>query len=242
VLCCILVVSAVVLLVHPCTCTHDPVLSRGFDMNSPHWWNTYRANHSVTPTRDECIFSATPAPDGCWLEVRRSSTAASRCFRPGQSYNEGVSTGFPGDNGAYYSQHTSLMAQAGAAADRLWPYGCWFDVHANTGVFVNVGRSIRFESKDEALWYFGLMTRTGKAIVTFPDKLLCSFAILHGYDTMQLVRSASTNERTEFVVCSGGCIEQPVAGGCAPIPLARRVNGSVMPCNCVENGCHLNCA
>ena len=89
------------------------------------------------------------AADDSWTEVLRVSTGCIMNgdqplrYSDGEPFTEGKNRGWPGDAGkAAYSFHPSAASHRGR-----WPYGCWFYLVKGAGVFVNVGRSLRAQTR-----------------------------------------------------------------------------------------------
>ena len=134
-------------------------------------------------------------------------------------------------------------------------YGCWFFVARGSGVFVNVGRSLRM-AKPKHLRQLLNPTRDANgrrvdqaALNPKMDRNWCERALELGFDSIQLqtvgapfVRHISDGDRglVEIVICSGGCAQQSACGACPPLPLSAAADGS-RPCACNESAGMINC-
>lgn len=118
-------------------------------------------------------------------------------------------------------------------------YGCWFFVTPGSGVFVNVGRSLRRSSRDEV----DHLLNAGN------NGTWCQRALELGYDSIQVGTETSNyvhhssgskkRDQTELVICSGGC-QSNLCSLCPPIEMRSGVNGA-SPCKCNEDSGILNC-
>ena len=138
--------------------------------------------------------------DGSWVEVTRW---ASKC-----------------------ALHPSVMRCDGRQPARMsrggqktgpWTYGCWFFlVGRGTVVYVNVGRSMRFQSRAHLSRHFGLQDRFSNYYQ--PDFEWCKHALKLGYDSILVGSENSSTWRpqsrlgelpehsqAELVICSGQC-------------------------------------
>ena len=181
--------------------------------------------------------------DNTWVEVLRG---ASTCV--GQSA-EGLSPGQSWDHGEKYAS----FEPAAAAADGIWPYGCWFFLGPGSGVAVNVGKSLRVSTRKEL--HDKLAIPCGEGANGDPldarhehcadagppgDKLYCHRALKQGYDSIQIVNAFyDTNpNQPNLVICSGGCATQEVRGACPPVPMQ---DGAGKHCDCDNSRVEINC-
>ena len=158
--------------------------------------------------------------------------------------------------------HGSSLASL-AASTR--PFGCWFFIASGSGVWVNIGRSLRFPSRAAAWRMLGNKLRVPAsqrlADSACRDYLWCSAALQLGADSIQVRvdghatcanlryvshRSKLDREMSELVICSGRCSDVPVCGVCPPVPLRTGVLSDSTgipsdPCTCSENVPILNC-
>ena len=141
-------------------------------------------------------------------------------------------------------------------------YGCWFytmwNASAYSGAFVNVGRSLRVTHRCEvsALLY-GTAASANKLCTSGPgDKLWCTFARAHGYDSIQVARGTRyygrasspgwhgrTRPWSELVLCSDDCGSRRFSAD-ANVPAARSISstdGAVRPCESVVGAKELVC-
>jgi hypothetical protein len=203
--------------------------------------------------------------DNQWLQVMRFGV---KC---GSSI-EGYSEGFPTDCGSEYDK---LDRSDLASCDVDDPpakigYGCWFffsqpnlqdfvfgkdfKVKRSSGVAVNVGKSLRVDSRASAAAVLDLpcsnpplCDQEHKA----QDKLYCERAVERGYDSIQFARPhLPCLERSclggkgpawisELVLCTGQCMTEELTGACPPG--VELQTGAGKPCDCSDEGHVLNC-
>lgn len=177
-------------------------------------------------------------PDNTWAEVVRISA---QCVGGGD-HREGLSVGWPGDHDA---SAYSFMPEA-TVPGRLWPYGCFFALAAHgSGVFVNVGRSLRVRSHLEAYRALGIPCQqqaNGRGDVRDfckrpADKLFCHMALAAGYDSIQMMQRATdggAKVHGELVVCADKCASESLAGACGPNMHTRDgpTGSTMVPCEC----------
>lgn len=139
--------------------------------------------------------------------------------------------------------------------------GCWFWPVPGSGIFVNVGRSLRAASRGALVAMLGPMQTLMKKSTVMgavkassssgdfepeipgdfaDDRVWCLRALELGYDSFQIA-AGGLWMLPELVVCSGGCASTPVAGPCPPLPLRQSAaDGAV--CECADGlGVELNC-
>ena len=208
-------------------------------------------------------------PDYGWAEVMRFGPQCDASV-------EGWSAGFPTDCGDDYAS-MGRPELASCNATRRPPanvsYGCWFffsekgsafggdfKVRAGSGVTVNVGRSLRVDTRAEASAALGLPCADPPLCEkpgTVQDKLYCERAVQRGYDSIQMARPhmACVKEGclrgyhslvpAELVLCTKGCMSQPLTDACPPGVELRRATGAGhrhgRPCHCREGSHYLNC-
>jgi hypothetical protein len=94
------------------------------------------------------------------------------------------------------------------------PYGCWFNHALGSGMYVDVGRTLRGTVSrllEELGCLLGDLNRTYDGGLT--DKYYCSKALALGYDSIQIV------DRQEIIICSGMCAMHRFDGACPPVRL-----------------------
>ena len=139
--------------------------------------------------------------------------------------------------------------------------GCWFNIVRGTGVWVNVGRSWRWPSRNTLDKL--VVSTFGRSVVrervgTEVDVLWCSMARKLGYDSIQVCtefdraggnqpyirrqskRNSSRYEAAGLVICGGGCAKQHVRTSCPPVPIRTGIRAQ-LPCRCNIRHALLNC-
>ena len=134
--------------------------------------------------------------------------------------------------------------------------GCWFWVAPGSGVWLNVGRSLRMPSR-HALDHLvvGVKNALTRFDANWIDQRWCGWARARGYDSVQVgvemdhlsprVRytkhaSGAVRDSAELVVCGGGCAMQHVRSACPPIPLRTGLRAQ-LPCLCDSRHAMINC-
>ena len=213
------------------------------------------------------------ASDHAWVEAMRFATACS-------GFVEGLAAGFESDCGHEYD----LMGRPElASCDKSNPpkevgFGCWFflsspesanwshmfgEAHVRrfgrampvgSGVAVNVGRSLRVDTRAEASKALGLPCADAPLCEmhgSAQDKLYCERAIERGYDSIQFARPHEVCERgkrcppelcnpPELVLCTGSCMTERLTSAC-PRGVEFRRMGSEGPCECSNESDAINC-
>ena len=208
-------------------------------------------------------------PDHAWAEVMRFS---SNCG----SSTEGLSTGFEADCGPGYVQlgRPELASCDAAKPPSRVGYGCWFffsdgplisqhyyeqrfgfkvNKSLGSGIGINVGRSLRVDTRGEASNALGLPCVDAPLCEkpnTVQDKLYCERAVELGYDSIQFARphrtcmdpSCESTNPQELLLCTGSCMTQRVESAC-PSGVEVRALGerSYDPCECDNESDVLNC-
>jgi hypothetical protein len=119
-------------------------------------------------------------------------------------------------------------------------YGCWFYLSKGSGIYLNLGRTKVITSRSVLWRYFSELTETNclrsEHASTCHDKYLCSLAVQHGFDSVQVV------EQHEIIICTG-CGKTELVHACPPavVELRSGINAS-QPCNCSDEHLILNCA
>jgi len=167
--------------------------------------------------------------DGSWVEVTRWPTG---CIAMARTRTNG--RGMP----------TPCEGQLGNES-----YGVWFFTSGGSGVWVNVGHSLRFPSRRLAKAF---LCRHGHAAACtghpeLTDRHWCRAALQLGYDSLQVGQGRSSwvkhqsgieRELAEIVICTHP--PRPVCGACPPLPLRSGRDASLV-CNCDDGIGILNC-
>lgn len=122
-------------------------------------------------------------------------------------------------------------------------YGCWFWPMPGSGIFVNVGRTLVFESRRAAAAEFDRIFGFGKH-----DNSFAHSARLLGFDSLQILSGSLEmyNVRTapffELVLAYDGCFDDKyVVGPCPPVPLRTGARAG-LPCECADHAAPIiNC-
>lgn len=156
------------------------------------------------------------------------------------------------------------LTRAGGTADgskqpQRFATGCWFHSVPGSGVFVNIGKSLRLPMRHSdrpagaplALYRtFGRAAQGGAYrgydMYDF-DFTWCENALAMGYDSIQ-VGEAYMGDPTdpqraigEIAICSGACATTEVCSACPPVPLRTGVSASTS-CGCQERSGVMECA
>lgn len=131
-----------------------------------------------------------------------------------------------------------------------WP-GCWFWVAHGSGIFLNVGRSLRAPSRVAVARSLGLLSESNMSAsaAARTQQFWCSRARMHGFDTIQVAsqvqpaaRQGRSGRQAEVLVCSEECTPQHLlCGACAPGVTLRSGVGASRECVCDERLPLLNC-
>ena len=151
-----------------------------------------------------------------FAEVFRISAPCLKNVHP--DMREGLSFGWPGPE-------TERM-------QRPVRYGVWFLMvqPKATGIFVNVGRTIALENREEG-WRI-----TGKK----QDTRWCEYARANGFDSIQIRLDGPRRTHSELVLCDDANTRAPSLGPCAS-GLLFRAGGALVPCNCSQIPNSVNC-
>lgn len=132
-------------------------------------------------------------------------------------------------------------------------FGKDFETRRSSGIAVNVGKSLRVDSRFSASQALGvpcsdppLCSTSGKA----QDKLWCERASQKGYDSIQIARPhlpclddacllGPPGWVTELAICTGKCMTEEVHDACPPGVELRTAGGD--QCKCPKGAHHLNC-
>ena len=199
---------------------------------------TTRKTHPRATTKYKTVFSPTGeydfntthfTEDFGWVEVTREP----------MPYPEGYSAGYPN-----YPNSSHPHFREGAKV----PYGCWFFRSSGSGIFVNVGRSLRAHARSFLFQSFNL-TCEGTDCSLSNDKFLCYEALQRGYDSIQMdthfplywaYPEGDKLTNAEVLLCSGQCATLPLVGACPPVELRTGLNAT-RPCPCLDSISVLNC-
>ena len=179
-----------------------------------------------------------------WAAVTRVATdcilganGSGLTYDDGERFTEGRNRGWPGDAGrAAYAFHPSA-----ASHKSRWGYGCWFYLMRGAPAAINVGRSLRAQTRREVHATLGIPCPASDPLCTTPpgDKLYCELASKLGYATIQIAQ-AHFNARPELIACHGKCMSAAVRGACPPLPL-QRADRPGERCKCDRRSAHLGC-
>ena len=131
------------------------------------------------------------------------------------------------------------------------PYGCWYFVAPGTGVSVNIGRSLSFDSRQHASDYFDTMSDNARwnGMGWSDDTAWCTVALERGFDSIQVnvdsapyVHHESRTDRgmVELVVCSGRCATEELCGSCPPAEVRIAPIGNGTEASCDERSSMMN--
>lgn len=111
------------------------------------------------------------------------------------------------------------------------PYGCWFIRAPGSGVYVDVGRSLRTNTRQEVNKILDIkMPRDDD------DAFWCQKALEKGYDSIQT--GYSHGKFSEVVICNGLCGTEPLWEACPTIPMFDKEGEQ---CDCNNEKRILNC-
>ena len=164
---------------------------------------------------------------------------------------EGLGGGGWGDCGEPYKQAGGFTDEEAECNDspkaimvskKKNGYGCWFWPAKGTGVFVNVGRSLRVADRCEAHKVLGIArvdNLAGDHHCDKPpgDRLYCERARRRGFDSIQIAQSHAIHT-PEIIMCTGKCMTEAVFGACPPLDMQ---DASGAPCKCKEDLGAVNC-
>ena len=200
-----------------------------------------------------------------WLQVMRFGP---KC----RATIEGHSIGFPTDCGNDYVQmnRSDLASCSSSSPPAKVGYGCWFYfaqpnlqkfsfgkdflIKRSSGISVNVGKSLRVDSRASAAAALGLPCANPPLCnqeKTAQDKLYCERAVQRGYDSIQFARphlpcleasclsGKGPGWTSELVLCTGQCMTNELTQACPPGVELQTAGGK--PCNCSNESHALNC-
>lgn len=193
------------------------------------------------------------APDHSWTEVMRVSTSVE------SPWQEGLSFAWAAHNEAAERRAAAIGGRDSRHAlyrlEAPVPFGCWFFTAKGTGVWANVGRSLRADSREHASALLNASApvlstdapRVGNFLLG-QDTHWCSRALELGFDSIQVATShgggsANFLGRSELVLCSGPCATHAnLCGGCPPSGVELRAGlRADRPCVCDPLLPLLNC-
>ena len=135
-------------------------------------------------------------------------------------------------------------------------YGCWFFTASNasgfSGAYVNVGKSLRVNTRCDAHEILYGSRSSGNALCTYSpgDRYWCTMARDKGFDSIQIRRGISyypgSRKRkpwSELVVCTDECARWTYRHT-ACVPIARAIDertSEVKSCDCPANASLLSC-
>lgn len=130
-------------------------------------------------------------------------------------------------------------------------YGCWFytalNASAHSGAFVNVGRSLRLETRCDVhdVLYKSRQSSNSLCTTNLGDKLWCTLARAQGYDSIQIQRGISYHNNSmkrrpwgELIHCGEECARQTFSES-ACVPVAVAANNA--ECRCPSGAGQLSC-
>jgi hypothetical protein len=193
---------------------------------------------------------------------------------------EGMSEGFAGDCGDEYLQlgpdrfgrpePTAELAKCDPGNQIKLGYGCWFyfsqadlaprpygkdfESRRSSGIAVNVGKSLRVDSRASASHALGIPCPDPPLCRSMnhpQDKFWCTKAREKGYNSIQIARphlpcledkclKGPPGWLTELLVCSDKCCKEVVNDACPPDDVELWADGD-RPCHCPSGSAHLNC-
>lgn len=109
------------------------------------------------------------------------------------------------------------------------PYGCWFFPAKGAGKFVNIGRTLVFNSKWEAL--------SNHRDLAVRDSM-CRLAKASGFRSVQFV--SGFNSMFELIICSEECTTEKLFSACPPVELRTGLDHDI-PCKCDDRMLIMNC-
>lgn len=135
-----------------------------------------------------------------------------------------------------------------------WPkvnYGCWFytalDASDHSGAFVNVGRSLRLETRCDVHDVLYKSRKASNALCTGSpgDRLWCTLARAQGYDSIQIQKGVSYYDHSakrrpwgEMIHCGDECARETFSdSACVPVAVAKNNT----PCRCPPGASQLSC-
>ena len=118
--------------------------------------------------------------------------------------------------------------------------GCWFYIARGSGVFINVGRTLVFRTREKALATQGFgVWKNG--VASYSDHNVAGAAARQGFRSVQLLfgnRFAiyarnKTFPTHELILAHSACMQQPAKTPCVPAAL-RAGWQATLPCTCAN--------
>ena len=131
----------------------------------------------------------------------------------------------------------------GFRPDDGYPYGCWFWPMPGSGIFINIGRSLRANSTRHAVDILGIPRHDLYFAPTTRAAGFDSLQVLMGQVNLGGSRSqyhVVTGPTFELIIANGACMTESVEGACPPVELRTGWNAS-LPCICSDDSPILNC-
>ena len=150
-----------------------------------------------------------------------------------------------------YAERTSYVGSDGGG------YGLWYWLVPGSGVTVNIGRSIRFDNKREAIHWANTHHPTNTTLKcmefendscdTHPDALFCAAARYHQFNSLIVRRdwikmghvSGSHSDILELILCPG--VEPEEQTSACPAAIEHRLAGGLSSCTCNRSAELLAC-
>ena len=124
-----------------------------------------------------------------------------------------------------------------------YPYGCWFWPMPGSGIFINIGKSLRAQGTGHAVDVLGIPRH---------DLYFANATRAAGFDSLQVLMGQTnlgghksrfhvqTGHTFEIIIANGACMTETIYGACAPMELRTGWDAS-LPCNCSNDSPILNC-
>jgi hypothetical protein len=247
--------------------TADPLRTGTLQASQTRRGTAFNASHVL---RDQLVYgNQVLVPDHTFAEVMRFSYVCGSAI-------EGLSAGFKSDCGPGYTAlgRPELASCSEYDPPALVSYGCWFFFSSGplisqkyyeqslgykvnktlgSGIGVNVGKSLRVDTRGEASNALGLpcedhpLCEKPNAV---QDKLYCERAVKLGYDSIQFARphrtcyaaSCEGVNPPELLLCTGSCMSEAVTDACPKGVEVRSLREhSYDPCECDNDSHVLNC-
>ena len=124
-----------------------------------------------------------------------------------------------------------------------YPYGCWFWPMPGSGIFINIGKSLRAQGTGHAVDVLGIPRH---------DLYFANATRAAGFDSLQVLMGQTnlgghksrfhvqTGHTFEIIIANGACMTETIYGACAPMELRTGWDAS-LPCNCSIDSPILNC-
>lgn len=196
------------------------------------------------------VHNGYPVADMKWVGVIRMAPSGQ-----GKEFCDGYCPGFGNEP---FTSQLAYQKISPVAWTQSINYGCWFymapNASAHSEAAVNVGKSIRFNTRCDAHTFFYNSSQSANALCTHNpgDRFWCTFAFVLGYDSIQIKRGIAYYKNSlrrkpwsELIMCNSPCNTTRFAEN-ACVPFARPVKNntlqSYMKCRCPPNAVQLSCA